>query len=421
MKILWLVNIPLPEASNLLNEKECPYGGWLVGASDKLSRVEGIELSIMFPHKGIKGYKCLQGKRINHYAFSTVKNKGRQLKNNNTFKKIINECNPDIVHIFGTEYSHTLSMVNTCEKMNILDKVVINIQGLCSIIPKHYNNGIPKNIIERYTINDIIKNNNIEHQRKQFIKKGKLEEEAINKVKHVIGRTDWDKACTLNINKNINYYSCNEILRSSFYNGEWNIDKCEKYSIFVSQCAYPVKGFHFMLEAMPNILKRYPDAKLYTTGFDILSPNNILEKLKMNSYRKYLRNMIKKLNLDDKVIFLGVLNEREMQNRFLKTNIFVSPSTIENESNSISEAKIMGVPVVSSYVGGVTNRISHYKDGILYQHDAPYMLAHYICEIFKDNSLALELSLNAKVSAAKIHDKEKNISTLLDIYRRISK
>ena len=42
------------------------------------------------------------------------------------FEQIINKVNPDIVHIFGTEYSHSLSMINVCEKLGILDKVVIN-------------------------------------------------------------------------------------------------------------------------------------------------------------------------------------------------------------------------------------------------------------------------------------------------------
>ena len=42
---------------------------------------------------------------------------------------------------------------------------------------------------------------------------------------------------------------------------------------------------------------------------------------------------------------------------------------------------------MASYVGGVTDKIEHGKDGFFYQHDAPYMLAHYVCEIFSSDDL----------------------------------
>ena len=47
---------------------------------------------------------------------------------------MIDESRPDIVHVFGTEYAHTLAMINACQEQN--KKVVISIQGLTSIISK---------------------------------------------------------------------------------------------------------------------------------------------------------------------------------------------------------------------------------------------------------------------------------------------
>ena len=92
---------------------------------------------------------------------------------------------------------------------------------------------------------------------------------------------------------------------------------------------------------------------------------------------------------------------------------------IENESNSLSEAKIMGVPSVASYVGGVTDRIEHGKDGFFYQHDAPYMLTHYVCEIFACDELAVQLSEKAREHALKTHDRETNTKQLIAIYESI--
>ena len=51
MKVLWVTNIPLPEASELMKEKVNPFGGWLVNTSYYLAERNDIELSIAFPKK----------------------------------------------------------------------------------------------------------------------------------------------------------------------------------------------------------------------------------------------------------------------------------------------------------------------------------------------------------------------------------
>lgn len=421
MKVLWLCNIPLPFISRNIGENPSYFGGWLSGVANGIKEEENINLIISFPTNK-KGMVNGNVDGVEYYGFPNNRKKLDKYddKQEIYLKHIISEVNPDIVHIFGTEYPHSLAMINACEKLGILDKVVINIQGLVSVISNHYNSNLPNKIVNRYTLRDIIKNNNINKQKKEFYKRGKFEVEAIKKCKHVIGRTDWDKACTTQINPNIKYHFCNETLRDSFYKNTWNINKCKKHSIFISQCTYPIKGVHFMLEAMPEILKKYPDAHIYTTGKNPLKLNTFIDKIKITSYQKYIGELIEKYNLQNNVTFLGSLNEEEMCNQFLKSHVFVSPSVIENSPNSVGEAMILGVPTVSSDVGGVKNMLVHDKEGFVYQHDAPYMLAHYVCEIFKNDELALKFSENAKVHANITHDREKNLNDMIGIYKGVN-
>jgi glycosyltransferase involved in cell wall biosynthesis len=418
VKILWLTNIPLPEASILMNENSTPFGGWLVNASKALTENNKIELSIAFPNKGSADIRVFYGKDMKYYAFTPVNENNRNhVEKNKNLEKILDEVNPDIVHIYGTEYSHTLAMVNACKKRTI--HTVISIQGLVSVYARHYMACLPPKVQGRFTFRDFIKQDNLKQQQNNFVKRGKFEIEAINKVKHVIGRTSWDRACVAQINPNSVYHFCNETLRDEFYNYEWDINQCEKHSIFVSQGMYPIKGLHFMIEAMPTILKYYPDAMLNIGGFDITKYNTIKDKLKISSYGKYIRDLIEKKNLQNRVVFTGVLNAKEMCEKYLKSNIFVCPSSIENSPNSLGEAMILGVPSVASHVGGVADLITDGKEGFIYQMDAPYMLAHYICEIFKNNELALEFSKNAKEHAKKTHHIEANNNRLINIYLNI--
>jgi len=302
--------------------------------------------------------------------------------------------------------------------LGILDKTIVNIQGLCYIYEKHYNADLPNKVVNNFTLRDLLKWDNITLQKKKFLKRGKYEIEALKLAKNVIGRTDWDKACTLQINPSLKYFHCNETLRSSFYEKKWEYENCEKHSIFVSQASYPIKGFHKMIEALTIIVKQFPDVKVYTTGKDLLNLS-FKDKLKLNSYQRYLIKLIKKNNLQNNIQFLGFLDETQMCDRYLKSNCFVSCSAIENSPNSVGEATLLGVPTVSSDVGGVKNLLMHNEEGYVYPFNESYMLAYYVGEIFKNNDLIQSMSKNARLHAKEIYDKENNINTLIKIYKRI--
>ena len=118
-------------------------------------------------------------------------------------------------------------------------------------------------------------------------------------------------------------------------------------------------------------------------------------------------------------MFTGSLNEAQMKERFINSNVFVSPSTIENSPNSLGEAMLLGVPAISSDVGGVKNMLQHEKEGYVYQPDAPYMLAYYVKKIFADPEKAKMLGDAAKKHAQHTHSREINLETLLTIYTEI--
>ncbi len=335
------------------------------------------------------------------------------------FAEELSRFSPDIIHIWGTEYGHTLAMVNAAEKTGYLDKVVVSIQGLCSVIARHYAEGIPYRVQYGNTFRDFIKRNSIRDQRRRFILRGELEVAALKKVKHVIGRTDWDEACTTQLNPEVQYHFCNETLREEFYEGRWTFGGCKKQRIFASSCEYPVKGFHYLLEAMSLVLKQYPDAEIVVSGADPFPRKDRFEKLRKSVYAKYMLNLIGKYHLEGKVKVLGFLDAAQMREEFLQTNVFVLPSTIENSPNSMGEAMVLGVPCVASDVGGVANMITHKKEGYVYQSTAPYMLAHYIMEVFSKGEQAEVMGAAARERAVKTHNPEQNLNTLLQIYEGI--
>lgn len=109
-----------------------------------------------------------------------------------------------------------------------------------------------------------------------------------------------------------------------------------------------------------------------------------------------------------------------MVNAYLDANVFVCPSSVENSPNSLGEAMLLGMPVVSSDVGGVKNMLVHNEEGYVYQHDAPYMLAYYIKKVFANTPDIQKMARKAQEHARVTHNLEKNVTDLYSIYKDIT-
>lgn len=397
--------------------------GWMNTLADALRESPYYELIMLFPIS--KKEQTLKGKagEIFYYSFfqNTINPECYEQDQEIVFESILEKHQPDIVHIWGSEYPHTLAMVKACEKKGLLENSVISIQGLVSVCAQHYYANLPQKVINGKTLRDLLRWNGIREAKKKFEIRGIFETEALQKVHHIIGRTEWDKACVKAINPNIAYHQKNEILRTSFYEDKWDLKKCQRHSIFVSQWGYPLKGFHIFLDAFKNIVRDYPDAKLITTGKDLFNASK-KERLKQTYYDKYIIKLIKQWNLEKNIVFSGrQLDETEMKKQYLKAHVFALPSAIENSPNSMGEAMLLGTPVVVSNVGGVSSMLTHGKEGFSYPFDEPYMLAHYIKCIFQDDTLAEKLSNAGRLRASQTHHIQKNIASYLQLYTQISK
>lgn len=415
--VLWLCNNPTPDASAAFGWDIFAVGGWVVWLSKKMGQSKEYHLCLAFPSKNVKEVSKRDKEGISYYAIpNTVKNNWTyDSKYEDRFESLIDMVKPDVIHIWGTEYQHSLALVNACEKKGLLDNCIVSIQGLVSIYAKYYLGNLSDNEKQVRTLRDVIKRDTLRIQQRHFQERGKFEIECIKKVKHVIGRTDWDKALTLQINPNIVYHYNNENLRDSFYQNSWSIDRCMPHRIFVSQAQYPIKGLDVLLKALPEVIRCYPDTHVAIAGVKVVT-DNIYKK---TAYDEILSSYIDRNALGEHVEFIGMCDEKQMVQEFLKANVFVCPSAIENSPNSVGEAMILGTPVVASNVGGTNCLLEHNEEGFLYQADADYMLAFYIKRLFASKDLALTFSEAARIHASKTHNRETNYKVLLGIYDEI--
>lgn len=453
MKVLWLCNVMMPMIAEQLNMEATNKEGWLSGLADvvlKKRYENGIDLAVAFPapemmfpagHDVCMRTISVQGGKMTCYGFREDVTRPEIYDEalEGRLKKIIDSFQPDIVHCFGTEYPHTLAM---CRVFPRKSRLLISIQGLCSVYANAYFANMPEKVIKSVTLRDYLKKDSIIEQQRKFEQRGIMEIEAVKLAKNVTGRTEWDKFYTREWNPEANYYNMNETLRRDFYGVAWDKKSCIPHSIFLSQGDYPIKGLHYMLKALPAIVARYPDTRVYVAGNSVVKYKTFKQKLKISAYGKYLRKLMRENDLNNRVIFLGRLDSARMKEQYLKSSLFVCCSSIENSPNSLGEAMLLGMPCVSADVGGIPSMFSDGEDGILYEgfrspknkydntcntktNSAEQLeiiskrLANAVVSIWKDEERMESYCKNARKHAERNHNRERNYAKMTEIYTKI--
>jgi glycosyltransferase involved in cell wall biosynthesis len=103
----------------------------------------------------------------------------------------------------------------------------------------------------------------------------------------------------------------------------------------------------------------------------------------------------------------------------MKSHVFVSPSFIENSSNAVCEAQLMGMPVIASYTGGLPSLIKDGVTGLFFPvGDAP-ILAARVRQVLENDQLAVQLGSQAREVAVKRHDDSKIVQDILSVYEDV--
>ena len=415
MKVLWLCNNAPGVVRSALSGKQESQVNWLDHVLQDLLD-QGITLRILYRGGGAPG-------QINAFcSYSPVPETPAHIYQpqlEERFRRELRDFQPDVIHSWGVEYHHALALVNAAEKEGMLPHMAASIQGLCCRIAPHYTDGLPASALRSRTFRDIVRHEGILVQQEQYTQRGELEIQALGKLGHVIGRTEWDRKNALEINPNVHYHHCDETLRDVFYTDQWAYSRCRKHRIFASSCSYPVKGFHILLEALSIVRGQYPDAGITVTGRPFTA-SDFKSHMRRNGYEKYLSSLVKRNHLDSAVHFLGHLSAQDMKQAYLDANVFVLPSTMENSPNALGEAMLLGTPCVAADVGGVSTMLRHPSEGLLYPSSDPEMLAYNICRVFELEDRAEAMGAAASRHAAQTHNPAKNLADLMTIYRFLS-
>ncbi len=107
------------------------------------------------------------------------------------------------------------------------------------------------------------------------------------------------------------------------------------------------------------------------------------------------QELSKKYNIDDKINFLGYLSKIEWIKIAKKHDIFINTSKIDNMPVSILEMMALGLPIVSTDVGGIPFILKHGKNSLLVKNNDEQNMASQIKYLIDKPSAACEISMRA--------------------------
>ncbi len=141
------------------------------------------------------------------------------------------------------------------------------------------------------------------------------------------------------------------------------------------------------IRVFAQIQKKYPNAQLCMVGPD------------KDGSLQTCKSLAAELGLDAQIIFTGGLHKPEWIALAADYDLFISTTRFDNTPISILEAMALGLPIISTDVGGMPFLLEHGKDGLLSPDGDINTMVSHIEHLLDSPDLALSISRNARQKA----------------------
>lgn len=411
MKVLWF-EVTAPHG---YNGKGHVLGGW----QDSLERVvktcKDIELVVSFESRNRElEVKIVDG--VKYIPLTTQYSSLEKIKAKWDFEVyarkidaamqlVVESEKPDLIHVFGAEWPF-----GRIAKYTDIP-VVVHIMG--SMVP--YVNAL---YAPGFSFADVLKTIpwwNVKKRlgcwssNRRMYSWRSCEEQVWQCVKNYMGRTDWDYGLSNVLHPGRKYFHVEEALRQDFLSAEkkWVGDDSSKIRLFSTGCSNFWKGPDMLLKTARILTQMGVDFEWNVAG-------------QMNpEVKKCVEKKLGTTFAENNVRLLGFVQPDKLSDILCGSSMYVHTAYIENSPNSICEAQCLGVPVVSTNVGGIGTLVRNGVDGVLVPANDPWQMANAIVELARDKQRASLYSSNAMKFALERHSDKNILDQLLACYRSL--
>ena len=413
---MWFTFAPIGRAAQILYGTPTQSGGWVDATfTGLLPYIEENRLTLQIVALDSKEV-CVTDEEtgVVYRTVNVPRNRGKRgaAEDQAKFKALIEEFSPDVIQIWGTEFTFGLDVIEAAGKI----PVCFYIQGVMDSLVKHPLGDLPAFALFRQLgPTSFFKFRSLRKWHKINAKHVTLEAEMIAKSAGLILDNEW--TCAQYRHCTDRFYFVPLAANPCFSKETWELSACERHTLFtVAGGICPQKGVHEAVLAVARLKEKYPDIKLYIPGgISSRKPTFLYDSV----FIRHLRKIISQYGLEDNVCFTGRLSPAEMAERMGKSHAFIMPSCVETHSSSLREAMLVGLPSVSACVGSVPEFLHHGSNGFLYRYGEPETLSYYVDRIFSDDALAQRLGASAKQTVSEMFPQSTVGETTWKVYEQI--
>ncbi|MEK7580995.1 MAG: glycosyltransferase family 4 protein [Patescibacteria group bacterium] len=170
-----------------------------------------------------------------------------------------------------------------------------------------------------------------------------------------------------NVNKNIIFIPNGAYIKN--YNSN-----TQKENLLCAARLHPQKNLDNLIKAFKIIERKYPHIKLQIAGD--------------GPQKKYLQELVKNLNLNNKVKFLGLLDKKSLNKLYSTSKLFILSSVYEGQPLTVLEAFAAKLPVVVTRTGDLPYIVKEGVNGFFISDPLnPRSIATSIIKALNNNNL----------------------------------
>jgi glycosyltransferase involved in cell wall biosynthesis len=171
-----------------------------------------------------------------------------------------------------------------------------------------------------------------------------------------------------------------------------------------------IKGINYLIQSMPQILERFPKAKLVICGD--------------GPEKRNLQKLAEDLNISEHILFTGYISHDEMIQYYRSADVFILPSIEiggykEGLGVVIIEAMACGTPVIGTNIGGITDIIKDDYNGLLIAERSPDDIAKKAVKILTNKEYAEQLKQNALATVNSKYSWSRVVEAFSQIYSQL--
>jgi glycosyltransferase involved in cell wall biosynthesis len=409
-KVLWFINkVPLAVART--TGTPGVRGGWLDSYIGIVGDEADTDLTVAFPDESgrVSGISIDGVAYVGLPSWEPASRLGRVITRwrhdaappevLTAVTRLVRDVDPDLIHLHGAEYCFGLA-VRGCGVPTVL-----SIQGSPTVIRRLYLRGADRYYLRSLSFADFLKGRGPFHYHMRMKAQATNEAVTMASVGHIAGRTEWDRRLASVMAPQAVYHRCEEPMRLPFHEASWNADAACPARIVSTSGHYALKGVGTLLRAVGIVRRTVPEVTLVLAGV-----------LADEEHERATMRHIHALGIEDHVTLLGEATAQTIAKELSRANVFVIASHIENSSNALSEAQLVGVPCVASSAGGLVTLADHGDAALLFQDGDAEALAGALLSLFGDPDEAARLGARGRALAIARHDREHIRTQILSIY-----